>query len=163
MSYVRETLSPPLAYDKNSRNTKHLDYSYTDYKDFLCCSCLVVSDSSQHHGLLHTRLPRPSLASWVCSNSCPLSWWLPSGWHFQWVLNSDVFWWILWLLILHEMVGWHHQLDGHKFEYIPGVGDGQGNLACCSPWGRKVGHDWATELNRTDPLVNSSNSCMAII
>ena len=35
------------------------------------------------------------------------------------------------------MVGWHHQLDGHEFEQVPGVGDGQGSLACCSPWGRK--------------------------
>ena len=32
-----------------------------------------------------------------------------------------------------EMVGWHHQLDGHEFEQAPGVGDGQGSLACCSP------------------------------
>ena len=30
-----------------------------------------------------------------------------------------------------EMVGWHHQLDGHKFEHTPGVGDKQGSLACC--------------------------------
>ena len=36
-----------------------------------------------------------------------------------------------------EMVGWHHWLDGHEFEQAPGVGDGQGSLACCSPWGRK--------------------------
>ena len=36
-----------------------------------------------------------------------------------------------------EMVGWHHHLDGHEFELAPGVGDGQGNLVCCSPWGRK--------------------------
>ena len=34
-----------------------------------------------------------------------------------------------------EMVGWHHWLDGHEFEQAPGVGDGQGSLACCSPWG----------------------------
>ena len=40
-----------------------------------------------------------------------------------------------------EMVGWHHRLDGHEFEKTPGVGDGQGSLACCSPWGRRVGHD----------------------
>ena len=33
-----------------------------------------------------------------------------------------------------EMVGWHHQLDGHEFEQAPGVGDGQGGLLCCSPW-----------------------------
>ena len=36
-----------------------------------------------------------------------------------------------------EMVGWHHQLDGHEFEQTPGVGDGQGGLACCDSWGRK--------------------------
>ena len=35
------------------------------------------------------------------------------------------------------MVGWHHRLDGHEFEPAPGVGDGQGRLECCSPWGRK--------------------------
>ena len=38
-----------------------------------------------------------------------------------------------------EIVGWHLQLDGHEFEQAPGVGDGQGNLACCSPWGPKSG------------------------
>ena len=36
-----------------------------------------------------------------------------------------------------EMVGWHHRHDGHEFEQVPGVGDGQGSLACCSPWGHK--------------------------
>ena len=36
-----------------------------------------------------------------------------------------------------EMVGRHHQLDGHEFEYAPRVGDGQGSLACCSSWGHK--------------------------
>ena len=36
-----------------------------------------------------------------------------------------------------KMVGWHHQLNGNEFESTLGVGDGQGGLACCSPWGRK--------------------------
>ena len=36
-----------------------------------------------------------------------------------------------------DIVGWHHRLDGHEFEYALGVGDGQGSLACYSPWGRK--------------------------
>ena len=36
-----------------------------------------------------------------------------------------------------ELVGWHHQLNGHEFEQASGVGDEQGSLACCSPWGRK--------------------------
>ena len=35
------------------------------------------------------------------------------------------------------MVGWHHPLDAHEFEQAPGVGNGQGGLAQCSPWGRK--------------------------
>ena len=36
-----------------------------------------------------------------------------------------------------EMVGWHHQLDGHEFEQALGVGDRQGSVASCSLWGRK--------------------------
>ena len=36
-----------------------------------------------------------------------------------------------------EMVGWHHQLNEHEFEQAPGLSDGQGNLACCSPWDGK--------------------------
>ena len=44
-----------------------------------------------------------------------------------------------------ETVGWHHRLDGQEFEQTLGVGEGQGGLACCSPWGRRVRHDWATE------------------
>ena len=45
-----------------------------------------------------------------------------------------------------EMVGWHHQLDGHEFEQALGVSDGQGDLACCSPWGRKES-DMTERLN----------------
>ena len=40
-------------------------------------------------------------------------------------------------MTVDEMVGWHHPLYGHEFEKAPGVGDGQGSLACCSPWGHK--------------------------
>ena len=36
-----------------------------------------------------------------------------------------------------EMIGWHHRLNGHEFEYTPGVGDGQGSLACCGSMGGK--------------------------
>ena len=45
-----------------------------------------------------------------------------------------------------EMVGWHHGLNGHEFEQAPGVVDGQGSLACCSPWGHKE-LDTTTSLN----------------
>ena len=51
-----------------------------------------------------------------------------------------------------EMVGWHHRLDGHEFEQAPGVGDGQGSLACCSPWGRKE-LDMTEILNWTDTSI----------
>ena len=44
-----------------------------------------------------------------------------------------------------EMVGWHHQLNGHEFEQAPGVDDGQGSLVCCVPWGCK-------ELDMTEQL-----------
>ena len=40
-------------------------------------------------------------------------------------------------MIKDEMVGWHHQLNEHEFEQTPGDGEGQGSLACCSPWGHK--------------------------
>ena len=43
------------------------------------------------------------------------------------------------------MVRWHHRLDGHEFEVTLGAGDGQGGLACCSPWDRKA-------LNTTERL-----------
>ena len=44
-----------------------------------------------------------------------------------------------------QMAGWHHQLNGHEFDQPPGVGDGQGSLVCCSPWGLK-------ESDMTEPL-----------
>ena len=53
-----------------------------------------------------------------------------------------------------EMAGWHQQLNAHGFGWTPGVGDGQGGLACCGSWGpKRVWHDWATELNWTAGLL----------
>ena len=40
-------------------------------------------------------------------------------------------------MIEDEMVGWHHWFSGHEFEQALGIGDGQGSLVCCGPWGRK--------------------------
>ena len=57
-----------------------------------------------------------------------------------------------------KMVGWHHRLDGREFEQALGVWNGQGSLPCCSPWGRRVGHHWATELNWTGgPVVKTQH------
>ena len=46
----------------------------------------------------------------------------------------------------YEMVGWHHQFDGHESEQALGVGDAQGSLVCCSPWGHKES-DTTEQLN----------------
>ena len=48
------------------------------------------------------------------------------------------------------MVGWHHWLNGHEFEQAVGDGEGQGSLACCSPWGCR-------ELDTTERLKNNNN------
>ena len=50
------------------------------------------------------------------------------------------------------MVGWHHRLDGHELEQDVGVGDGQGGLACCSPWGRKES-DKTEQLNHKKAVL----------
>ena len=50
-----------------------------------------------------------------------------------------------------EIVGWHHQLNGHEFEHVLGVGDGQGSLECYSSWGRKES-DMTEWLNRLSTL-----------
>jgi len=44
-----------------------------------------------------------------------------------------------------EMIGWHHQLNGHECEQTLGNTEGQASLACCSPWGHRVGHNLAAE------------------
>ena len=54
-----------------------------------------------------------------------------------------------------EMVGWHHWLNRHRFEQVPGDDEGQGNLACCNTWTRK-------ELNRTERL-NNDNKCLCVV
>ena len=70
-----------------------------------------------------------------------------------------------------EMAGWHHGLDGRESEWTPGVGDGQGGLVCCDPWGCKESDtteqlNW-TELNWTESTFNFSNCvvclCMFIL
>ena len=47
------------------------------------------------------------------------------------------------------MVGWDHRLNGHEFQLTPGVSEGQGGLACCSPWGRK-------ELDKTEQRIEKN-------
>ena len=53
-----------------------------------------------------------------------------------------------------QMVGWHHQFNGHEVEQTPGGAEGQGSLACCSPWGHK-------ESDTTEQL-NNKMECMFV-
>ena len=52
------------------------------------------------------------------------------------------------------MVGWHHRLNGHEFEQAPGIADGQGSLACYSPWSRKES-DTTVQLNWDELVLQS--------
>ena len=60
-----------------------------------------------------------------------------------------------------EMVGWHHRLNEHDFEQALGVGDGQGSLACCSPWGHKE-LDTTERLNKKKTQPDSEVLCQRI-
>ena len=64
-----------------------------------------------------------------------------------------------------EMVGWYHQLDGHGFGWTLGVGDGQGGLACCSPWVPRESDTWKVEqLNWTElNSVTKKNEIMPFV
>ena len=54
------------------------------------------------------------------------------------------------------MAGWHHWLDGRESQWSPGVGDGQGGLACCDSWGCK-------ESDMTEQLIRSDNNCFQVL
>ena len=55
-----------------------------------------------------------------------------------------------------EMAGWHHQLDGHVFEWTPGVGDGQGGQECCDSWSHRES-DTTERLNWTEHWQNDKH------
>ena len=65
----------------------------------------------------------------VCSSSCGLM--------FSTLFGAGLGVELLGHMVTSEMAGWHHRLDGHESERTPGVGDGQGGLACCDSGGRK--------------------------
>ena len=60
-----------------------------------------------------------------------------------------------------EMAGWHHRLDGHEFEWTPGVGDGQGGLVCCDSWGPKES-DRTERLNWTEAQLQQPSRSQRI-
>ena len=135
-----------------------------------------MSNSLWSHELQHTRLPCPSVSPWVCSNSCPLSWWcyptisssatpFSSCPHSFPALGSfpmsrlftsggqSVYLWLI------HVVVWEKPPQHCKtiiLLKISGVGDGQGGLACCGSWGCKES-DTTEWLNWTDIKNNLNN------
>ena len=87
----------------------------------------------------------------------------------NWLIGKDPDAWKYWKqeekgMTEDEMVGWHHWLDGHESEWTPGVGDGQGGLACCNSWGRKES-DTTERLNWTElntPLCICTTAFLSI-
>ena len=85
--------------------------------------------------------------------------------HYMTLVLTDVKSWLIWKdpdagkdwgqeekgMTEDEMVGWHHRLDGHGFGWTPGVGDGQGRLACCGSWCCKES-DTTERLNWTEHI-----------
>ena len=55
------------------------------------------------------------------------------------------------------MVGWHHRFNGHEFEQTLGDSEGQGSLACYSPWSQRVGHNLATEQKQQTCIMITKN------
>ena len=83
----------------------------------------------------------------------------------QFTNKCIIFYWLLRRLKAggegDEMVGWHHRLNLHEFEQSLGVGDGQGSLVCCSPWGCKE-LDTTEWLNWTEHVTIFPFSCMIL-
>ena len=56
------------------------------------------------------------------------------------------------------MAIWHHRLNENEFEQTLGDGEGRGSLLICSPWGRRVGHDWMTEQQKRTQITVQDNT-----
>ena len=64
------------------------------------------------------------------------------------------------MVVEDDMVRQHQQLNGHEFDQTPGDSEGQGSLACCSPWGRKES-DTIQQLNNNNNILNMPNNFRA--
>ena len=58
-----------------------------------------------------------------------------------------------------EMVGWHRRLNGHEFNQALGDSEGQGSVACCSPWGHRVGHNLVTKQLQKTAISSVQSLC----
>ena len=151
---VKAIVFPVVMYGCESWTIKKAEYQRIDAFDLLCWRRLLRvpwTAKRYNQSILKEISPEYSLKDWCWSwNSNTLATWCKelTHWKRPWCWRK---------LKVEEkgtvgddMVGWHLRLDGHEFEQALGVGDGQRSLACWSPWGWRVGHDWVTELDWTD-------------
>ena len=123
-------------------------------KELMFLNCGVGEDSWESHGLLELQPVHPKgEQSWLFIGGTDVEAITPILW------PPDVESWLIWMdpdagkdwgqeekgTTKVEIVEWHHGLNGHEFEQALGDGEGQGSLACCSPWGQK-------ESDRTEGL-----------
>ena len=150
---IKAMAFPVVMYGCESWTIKKTEYQRTDAFELWCWRRLLRvpwTARRSNQSILKEIGPEYSLKGLIWSwNS---NTWPPNG--KNWLTGKDPDagkdWWEVKGTTEDETVGWHHWRDEHEFEEVPGVGDGQESLMCCSPWGCKVGHDWATELNWTD-------------
>ena len=127
-------------------------------KELMLLNCGVGKDSWASLGLKGDKTSQTSRKSvlnihwkdwcWSWSSNTPILW--PSDAK-NWLIRKDPDAGENWRqeekgMTEDKMVGWHHWFNGHEFEQALGDGDRQRSLACCSPWGYRVRHDWVTEL-----------------
>ena len=148
---IKRMVFPVLMYGFESWTIKKAERQRTDYFEPWCWRILTVPCAARrsNQSILKEISPNIHWKDWCWSwNSNTLA----PRWKERSHLKRP---WCWQRLSTGEMDGrrwdgWIVSLTRWPWVWqAPGVGDGQGSLACCSPWDRRVGHDWATELNRT--------------
>ena len=149
---VKDMVSPVVTYGCESWTIKKAEHQRTDTFELWCWRRLlrVPWTARRSNQDLRKSVLNIHWKDWCWSwNSNPLATWCKelTPWKRPWCwerlkasgegMTED------------KLVGWHHWLDGHEFEWAPGVGDGQEGLECCSPWGRKES-DTTESLNWTN-------------
>ena len=138
---VKAMVFPVVMYGYESWTIKK-----AEYKELMLLNCGVGKDSWESLGLQEIQPVHPKGdQSWVFIERTDVEAETPILWppHAKsWLIRKDPDAGKDWGqeekgMTEDEMVGWHHRLSGHEFEQALGVGEGQGNLACCSPWGRR--------------------------
>ena len=147
---VKAMVFPVVMYGCESWTIKKAEHQRIDAFELWCWRRLLNSKKIQP---VHPRGNQP----WIFTGKTDVEAETPILW------PPDVKSWLIWKdpdagkdwrreekrMTEDEMVGLYHWLNGHEFEQVPGVGDGQGVLACCSPWGRKES-DMTEQLNWTE-------------